>query len=86
MAAASAAAIEHRELRPVRRDERRQAFALLWRAARPDRRQLILASALLLAAGGLEALGPIFGKLFMRRVPAAAPSRRVASRATNAAS
>ena len=48
-----------------RRDERRQAFALLWRAARPDRRQLVLASALLLAAGGLEALGPIFGKLFI---------------------
>ena len=65
MAAASAATIEHQELRPARRDERRQAFALLWRAARPDRRQLALASALLLAAGGLEALGPIFGKLFI---------------------
>ncbi len=65
MAAASAATIEHQELRPARRDERRQAFALLWRAARPDRKQLALASALLLAAGGLEALGPIFGKLFI---------------------
>lgn len=63
--AASAASIGQPELRPVRRDERRQAFALLWRAARPDRRQLVLASALLLAAGGLEALGPIFGKLFI---------------------
>ncbi len=60
--AASVAPIERPELRPVRHDERRQAFALLWRAARPDRRQLALASALVLAAGGLEALGPIFGK------------------------
>ncbi len=62
---AATASIEHPDLRPVRRDERRQAFALLWRAARPDRRQLLVASALLLTAGGLEALGPIFGKLFI---------------------
>jgi ATP-binding cassette subfamily B protein/ATP-binding cassette subfamily C protein/ATP-binding cassette subfamily B multidrug efflux pump len=62
---AATAPIEHPDLRPVRHDERRQAFALLWRAARPDRRQLALASALMLAAGGLEALGPIFGKLFI---------------------
>ena len=62
---AATASIEHPDLRPVRRDERRQAFALLWRAARPDRRQLALASALMLVAGGLEALGPIFGKLFI---------------------
>ena len=62
---AATASIQHPELRPVRHDERRQAFALLWRAARPDRRQLLLASALLLAAGALEALGPIFGKLFI---------------------
>ncbi|MDQ3188737.1 MAG: ABC transporter transmembrane domain-containing protein [Pseudomonadota bacterium] len=62
---AATASIEHPDLRPVRHDERRQAFALLWRAARPDRRQLLLASALLLLAGGLEALGPIFGKWFI---------------------
>ncbi|HVE89712.1 MAG TPA: ABC transporter transmembrane domain-containing protein [Burkholderiaceae bacterium] len=59
------AAVQHQELRPIRHNERRQAFGLLWRAARPDRKQLLLASALLLAAGGLEALGPIFGKLFI---------------------
>ena len=65
MASAPAASIEQPELRAVGRNDRRQAFALLWRAARPDRRQLVLASALLLIAGGLEALGPIFGKLFI---------------------
>ncbi|MBC8119038.1 MAG: ATP-binding cassette domain-containing protein, partial [Burkholderiaceae bacterium] len=59
------AAFDHPDLRPVRRTERRQAFALLWRAARPDRKQLLWASVWLMAAGGLEALGPIFGKLFI---------------------
>lgn len=63
--AAASTSIEHPDLRPVRRDERRQAFALLWRAARPDRRTLLWASGLLLLAGGLEALGPIFGKMFI---------------------
>ncbi|HKO68817.1 MAG TPA: ABC transporter transmembrane domain-containing protein [Burkholderiaceae bacterium] len=65
MAGANSAAIEHPQLRAVGRDDRRQAFALLWRAARPDRRQMALASLLLLTAGGLEALGPIFGKRFI---------------------
>ena len=65
MATPAEVAIQQSELRPARRDDRRQAFALLWRAARPDRKQLALASLLLLAAGGLEALGPIFGKLFI---------------------
>jgi ATP-binding cassette subfamily B multidrug efflux pump len=50
------------DLRPARPDERRQALALLVRAARPDRRQVLWATAWLLAAGALEALGPIFGK------------------------
>ena len=59
------ASLEHPELRPAQPTERRQAFALLWRAARPDRRQLQWASAWMLAAGGLEALGPIFGKWFI---------------------
>ncbi|MGH6612216.1 MAG: ABC transporter ATP-binding protein, partial [Burkholderiaceae bacterium] len=62
---AATASIEQPELRTAPRGERKQAFALLWRAARPDRRQLLWASALLLVAGGLEALGPIFGKLFI---------------------
>ena len=61
----AAAVLERTDLRPTHGGERRQAFALLWRAARPDRRQLIWASALMLAAGGLEALGPIFGKMFI---------------------
>jgi ATP-binding cassette subfamily B multidrug efflux pump len=59
------ASIETTEMRPTQGGERKQAFALLWRAARPDRRQLFWASALMLAAGGLEALGPIFGKTFI---------------------
>jgi ATP-binding cassette subfamily B multidrug efflux pump len=52
----------HPDLRPVRAPERRQAFALLWRAARPDRGHLQWAAFWLLVAGGLEALGPLFGK------------------------
>jgi ATP-binding cassette subfamily B multidrug efflux pump len=52
----------HPDLRPVRAPERRQAFALLWRAARPDRGHLRWAAFWLLVAGGLEALGPLFGK------------------------
>lgn len=55
----------HPDLRPVKPNERRQAFALLWRAARPDKRQLVWATLWLAAAGGLEALGPIFGKVFI---------------------
>lgn len=52
----------HPDLRPLRAPERRQAFALLWRAARPDRGHLQWAALWLLVAGGLEALGPLFGK------------------------
>lgn len=52
----------HPDLRPLRAPERRQAFALLWRAARPDRGHLKWAAFWLLVAGGLEALGPLFGK------------------------
>lgn len=52
----------HPDLRPVAPRERRQALALLWRAARPDKRQLVWATVWLAVAGGLEALGPIFGK------------------------
>jgi ATP-binding cassette subfamily B protein/ATP-binding cassette subfamily C protein/ATP-binding cassette subfamily B multidrug efflux pump len=52
----------HPDLRPVPAPERRQAFALLWRAARPDRGHLRWAAFWLLVAGGLEALGPLFGK------------------------
>ena len=51
-------------LRPARRRDRRQRSPCpAGGAARC--RQLALASLLLLAAGGLEALGPIFGKLFI---------------------
>jgi ATP-binding cassette, subfamily B, multidrug efflux pump len=62
VAESSAEAAPARALPPYRR---REALALLWRAARPDRRHLVWATAWLLIAGGLEALGPIFGKLFI---------------------
>jgi ATP-binding cassette subfamily B multidrug efflux pump len=55
----------HPDLRPVKPNERRQAFALLARAARPDRRQVVWATVGLAAAGALEAAGPIFGKHFI---------------------
>jgi len=42
--------------------DRRQAFALLWLAARPDKAQVGWATLWLAAAGLLEAAGPIFGK------------------------
>jgi ATP-binding cassette, subfamily B, multidrug efflux pump len=42
--------------------DRRQAFALLWLAARPDRTQIVWATLWLAGAGLLEAAGPIFGK------------------------
>jgi ATP-binding cassette subfamily B protein/ATP-binding cassette subfamily C protein/ATP-binding cassette subfamily B multidrug efflux pump len=45
--------------------ERRRGFALLARAAAPDRRQLGWATTWLAAAGLLEALGPILGKVFI---------------------
>ena len=78
---AATASIEHQELRPARHDERRQAFALLWRAARPDRRQLTLASALLLASRGARSTRTDLRQAVHRRVSAAAPSRRLAGRA-----
>jgi len=54
---------------------RRAALALLWRAARADRRQLVLATLFLALAGVLEAAGPILGKHLIDRhlVPAVAP-------------
>jgi ATP-binding cassette subfamily B multidrug efflux pump len=56
---------EHPDLRRIGADDRRQALALLWRAARPDRRQIVRAAAWLALAGVLEALGPLFGKRFI---------------------
>ncbi|MBL0420630.1 ATP-binding cassette domain-containing protein [Ramlibacter sp. AW1] len=43
----------------------RDAAALLLRAARPERRQVLRGIAWLMLAAGLEALGPIAGKLFI---------------------
>src|SRR5258706_5435696 len=52
--------------RPLARPaERRLAIALLWRAARPDAATLRTAIAWMLAAGVLEAIGPILGKHFI---------------------
>jgi len=47
------------------RGERRQGFALLARAAAPEKRQLGRATGWLAAAGLLDALGPILGKVFI---------------------
>ncbi|MCC6193944.1 MAG: ATP-binding cassette domain-containing protein [Burkholderiales bacterium] len=55
----------HPDLRRIGGAERRNAIALLWRAARPDRRQVWWAAAWLAVAGLLEAAGPIFGKRFI---------------------
>ena len=56
---------DHPDLRRVGAHERRHAFALLWRAARPDKQQIIWATTWLAIAGLLEAAGPIFGKQFI---------------------
>jgi ATP-binding cassette subfamily B protein/ATP-binding cassette subfamily C protein/ATP-binding cassette subfamily B multidrug efflux pump len=55
------------EIRLRRADpaERREAFALLWRAARPDRREVRTATLWLAVAGLLEAAGPLLGKQFI---------------------
>ena len=62
----------HPDLQTAAPGERRRALSLLWRAARPDRRQLVLATLFLALAGVLEAAGPILGKHFIDRhlVPA----------------
>ena len=44
-----------------------QAAALLWRAAQPDRRTVLLGFAWLLLAAGLDALGPVLGKQLIDR-------------------
>jgi ATP-binding cassette subfamily B protein/ATP-binding cassette subfamily C protein/ATP-binding cassette subfamily B multidrug efflux pump len=60
---ASANGFDTREATPVRApSERRQAIALLARAAAPDRKHVAWATAWLVVAGALEALGPIFGQ------------------------
>ncbi len=56
---------ERMDLRRANPGERRQAFALLWRAARPDRKQITRATWWLTLAGLLEAAGPLFGKQFI---------------------
>ena len=55
----------HPDLRPHGADDRRKAFVLLWRAARPDASQIAWATGWLAVAGLLEALGPLFGKRFI---------------------
>lgn len=56
------AADDESDLRPANPGERRQALALLWRAARPDRKQVAGATLWLGVAGLLDAAGPLFGK------------------------
>ena len=56
---------DHPDLQRVGARERRQALALLWRAARPDRRQVLRATVWLAIAGLLEAAGPLLGKRFI---------------------
>ena len=55
----------HVDLRRANPGERRQAFSLLWRAARPDRKQITWATLWLALAGLLEAAGPLLGKQFI---------------------
>lgn len=45
----------------------RRAFGLLWRAARPESRDLWLGLFWLAVAAGLDALGPVLGKAFIDR-------------------
>lgn len=49
------------------RSAQTQALALLWRAARPDKAQVVWAVVWLALAGVLEALGPLLGKHFIDR-------------------
>lgn len=56
------AADDDSDLRRANPGERRQALALLWRAARPDRKQVTGATLWLGVAGLLDAAGPLFGK------------------------
>ncbi|MFO1412667.1 MAG: ABC transporter transmembrane domain-containing protein [Burkholderiales bacterium] len=49
----------------IDRGERRRAVALLWWAARPDKRAVVRAALWLCVAALLEAAGPIFGKRFI---------------------
>ncbi|MCC7327225.1 MAG: ATP-binding cassette domain-containing protein [Burkholderiales bacterium] len=56
---------EHPDLKRIGANERRNALALLWRAARPDKRLIVRATLWLAVAGMLEAAGPIFGKHFI---------------------
>ena len=53
------------ELRRAGPAERREALALLWRAARPDRAEVRAATLWLAVAGLLEAAGPLLGKQFI---------------------
>jgi ATP-binding cassette, subfamily B, multidrug efflux pump len=53
------------DLRRIDAGERRSAVALLWWAARPDKRDVVRAALWLCVAGLLEAAGPIFGKRFI---------------------
>jgi len=55
------------ELRRAGPAERREALALLWRAARPDRAEVRAATLWLAVAGLLEAAGPLLGKQFIDR-------------------
>jgi ATP-binding cassette subfamily B multidrug efflux pump len=53
------------DLRAAQPAERRQAFALLVRAARPDRAVLRRAALWMTVAGLMEAAGPVLGKFFI---------------------
>ncbi len=55
------------DLQPAQAYERRQALALLWRAAQPDKAQVGWAVMWLVVAGVFEALGPLLGKHFIDR-------------------
>ncbi len=55
----------HEDARSAAGPDRRQALGLLWRAARPDKREIGWGTLWLALAGLLDALGPLFGKRFI---------------------
>ena len=55
----------HEDARRAAGPDRRQALGLLWRAARPDKREIGWGTLWLAVAGLLDALGPLFGKRFI---------------------
>ena len=74
---------DHPDLRRVGAHERRHAFALLWRAARPDRREVVWATLVARRRGPARSGRSHLRQALHRRVPAAARRRRRRDRAAD---